>query len=96
MSTPEIQLDDANRNMSQTAMPSTPIAIVGMSCRFAGGANNPSKLWDLISGSEDAWSPIPKDRFDALSLYHPDQQRTDRVRLSFVKKEKQIVNKKLT
>ncbi|KAH9872371.1 polyketide synthase [Plenodomus lingam] len=58
---------------------STPIAIVGMSCRFAGGATSPSNLWGLLSEGKDAWSPVPTDRFDASSLYHPDQQRTDRV-----------------
>jgi acyl transferase domain-containing protein len=50
-----------------------------MSCKFAGNASSPSKLWDLIAAGKDGWSPIPKDRFDAASLYHPDQQRTDRV-----------------
>jgi acyl transferase domain-containing protein len=71
-----------NENTGQRtaqALLSTPIAIVGMSCRFAGQATSPSKLWDLLSEGKDAWSPVPMDRFDASSLYHPDPQRTDRV-----------------
>lgn len=56
-----------------------PIAIIGMSCKFAGDADSPSKLWDLVAAGKDGWSPIPADRFDPKALYHPDQRRTDRV-----------------
>lgn len=46
-----------------------PIAIVGMSCRFAGEATSPSKLWDLCKSAGDAWTPIPHERFDSTGLY---------------------------
>ncbi|KAH6660300.1 polyketide synthase [Truncatella angustata] len=49
--------------------PGAPIAIVGMSCKFGGEATSPSKLWDLCMAGKDAWTPIPKERFDAASLY---------------------------
>ncbi|RYP02285.1 hypothetical protein DL764_005851 [Monosporascus ibericus] len=52
-----------------------PIAIVGMSCRFPGGATNPSKLWDMLCGAKSAWSPIPKERFNAEAYFHPDPER---------------------
>ncbi|RYP74561.1 hypothetical protein DL769_003988 [Monosporascus sp. CRB-8-3] len=52
-----------------------PIAIVGMSCRFPGDATNPSKLWDMLCGAKSAWSPIPKERFNAEAFFHPDPER---------------------
>ncbi|KAF2754937.1 polyketide synthase-like protein [Pseudovirgaria hyperparasitica] len=57
---------------------SRPLAITGLSCRFAGSSSTPSKLWTLLSSGTDAWSPIPATRFDGASLYHPEQQRLDR------------------
>lgn len=62
-----------------SSSPSVPIAIIGMSCKFAGDVDSPSKLWDLLAAGKDGWSPIPRDRFDPKALYHPDQRRTDRV-----------------
>ncbi|KAH0404234.1 polyketide synthase, partial [Aureobasidium melanogenum] len=47
-----------------------PIAIIGSSCRFAGPATSPSKLWDLLKEPRDVLSKI--DRFDADHFYHPD------------------------
>ncbi|KAK2057592.1 hypothetical protein LY76DRAFT_97387 [Colletotrichum caudatum] len=55
-----------------------PIAIVGMACRFPGDATSPSKLWDMCAAGQDGWSPIPKSRFDAESLYHADKERLGR------------------
>lgn len=52
-----------------------PIAIVGMGCRFPGDATNPQKLWDMLVESRDAWSPIPKERFNQSAFYHPDASR---------------------
>jgi acyl transferase domain-containing protein len=52
--------------------PQEPIAIVGSACRFAGDANSPSKLWDLLREPRDIRSEIPDSRFNASSFYHPD------------------------
>jgi Beta-ketoacyl synthase, N-terminal domain len=60
---------------------SSPIAIIGMSCKFGGDATSPSKLWDLCAAGKDGWSPIPNDRFSIKSMYHPDSQRLDKVSL---------------
>jgi acyl transferase domain-containing protein len=39
-----------------------PIAVVGMGCRFAGGADDPDALWRLIDGGRDATTSFPTDR----------------------------------
>ncbi|TPX07104.1 uncharacterized protein E0L32_010999 [Thyridium curvatum] len=57
---------------------SEPVAIIGMACRFAGDATSPSKLWDLCVSGRDAWSPVPKERFDAGAHYHPDKEKRGR------------------
>ncbi|MEU1806789.1 type I polyketide synthase, partial [Streptomyces sp. NPDC019937] len=50
-----------------------PIAIVGMGCRFPGGAASPEELWDLLSTARDGLSPFPADRgWDVDGLFHSD------------------------
>lgn len=46
-----------------------PIAIIGMSCRFPGGASEPSRLWDALSQGKSAWSEVPEDRFN-MKAFH--------------------------
>ena len=49
-----------------------PIAIIGMACRFPGGANSPQKLWDLLASGSEPWSDVPSDRFNWKAFHHPD------------------------
>lgn len=59
------------------ACPSKPaelIAIVGSSCRFAGDATSPSKLWDLLREPRDLSREVPPERFNAKAFYHQDGQ----------------------
>lgn len=51
-----------------------PIAIVGSGCRFPGGANSPSKLWDLLREPRDVLCEIPPSRFDVRGFHHTDSQ----------------------
>ncbi|KAI0910933.1 hypothetical protein F4823DRAFT_561459 [Ustulina deusta] len=51
---------------------SEPIAIVGTSCRFAGDATSPSKLWDLLCKPVDLSRQVPPEKFSAKGFYHKD------------------------
>ncbi|MYV47919.1 acyl carrier protein, partial [Streptomyces sp. SID2888] len=56
-----------------------PIVIVGMSCRFPGGANTPEELLRLALDGADVISEFPADRgWDAHGLYDPDPDRQGR------------------
>ncbi|KAK4173467.1 putative polyketide synthase [Triangularia setosa] len=55
--------------------PNVPIAIVGMSCRFAGDVDSPEKLWKLVSQGRSAWSETPKDRFNIDGFLHPNFEK---------------------
>ncbi|KAJ4253425.1 hypothetical protein NW762_010583 [Fusarium torreyae] len=68
--------DDINMMNGHASTPATtPIAIIGLSCRFPGDATNPENFWELMSESRGAWSEIPKDRFNAASFYHPEPSK---------------------
>lgn len=69
----------SSSSSSETLPTSTPIAIVGLSCKFSGDATDASKFWDLCRTGKDSWSEMPKERFNAEAFYHPDAQRTGRV-----------------
>jgi acyl transferase domain-containing protein len=51
-----------------------PIAIVGSSCRFAGGVTTPAKLWDLLLNPVHLSRPPPAERFNIDAFYHPDAE----------------------
>ncbi|HEV2150033.1 MAG TPA: type I polyketide synthase, partial [Longimicrobiaceae bacterium] len=49
-----------------------PIAIVGIGCRFPGGADDPGSFWRLVRDGVDAVTEIPPERWDVDEYYDPD------------------------
>ncbi|HMQ34430.1 MAG TPA: polyketide synthase, partial [Chloroflexaceae bacterium] len=51
---------------------SEPVAVIGLACRFPGGADHPDTFWRLLHDRVDAISEIPPDRWDVDSYYDPN------------------------
>jgi acyl transferase domain-containing protein len=51
--------------------PVTPIAVIGMACRFSGMATSPEALWEMMANGLDGWSDEAPDRFSLQSFWHP-------------------------
>ncbi|MCA9960922.1 MAG: polyketide synthase, partial [Anaerolineales bacterium] len=49
-----------------------PIAIIGMGCRFPGGANSPAAFWQMLLDGVDAISETPAERWPVDALYDTD------------------------
>ena len=49
-----------------------PIAIIGMGCRFPGGADGPDAFWERLRDGADLISEVPADRWSADDLYDGD------------------------
>ncbi|KAI0428586.1 polyketide synthase [Xylaria sp. FL1042] len=49
-----------------------PIAVVGVSCRLPGKANDLDKVWEVLSEGTETWSPVPQDRYNEAAFYHPN------------------------
>ena len=58
---------------------SEPIAVVGMACRFPGGANSPEAFWQLLRDGVDATSEVPAERWNVDALYDPDPEAAGRM-----------------
>ncbi len=40
-----------------------PVAVIGLGCRFPGGATDPDSFWDLLLNQRDAISEVPPERW---------------------------------
>lgn len=49
-----------------------PIAVIGMACRFPGGADHPDAYWDLLCQGRDATGELPSGRWSLEASYDPD------------------------
>jgi len=49
-----------------------PVAVVGIGCRFPGGADDPESFWRLLESGVDAITEVPPDRWDVDAYFDPD------------------------
>lgn len=49
-----------------------PIAVIGVGCRFPGGARSPEAFWKLLRDGGDAVTEVPKDRWDIHARFDRD------------------------
>ncbi len=49
-----------------------PIAVIGMACRFPGGAGTPEAFWQVLASGADTVGEIPEDRWSWRQFYNAD------------------------
>jgi acyl transferase domain-containing protein/acyl carrier protein len=57
-----------------------PIAIVGMGCRFPGGARDPERFWRLLRDGIEGVRDVPAERWDKDAWYDPDPEAPGKMR----------------
>jgi len=45
------------------------IAIIGIGCRFPGGADGPTRFWEMLLAGVDAIAEVPRERWDVNAFY---------------------------
>lgn len=64
-----------NQVEKTTRIQKEPIAIIGIGCRFPGGASNPTRFWELLCSGKDAIIEVPKNRWDIRKFYDENADR---------------------
>ncbi|OMC31017.1 polyketide synthase [Mycobacterium sp. GA-1841] len=64
--------DPGGSRHSAHALPVTPVAVIGMSCRLPGGIDSPERLWESLIRGDDLVTEVPPDRWDADEYYDPE------------------------
>jgi acyl transferase domain-containing protein len=55
------------------------IAIIGIGCRFPGGASSPAAFWKLLKEGIDTITEVPAERWDADAFYDPNLDSSEKM-----------------
>ncbi|MEV7728898.1 amino acid adenylation domain-containing protein [Streptomyces sp. NPDC087917] len=55
------------------------VAVIGIGCRFPGGANDHRSFWRNLAEGKDCITPTPPDRYDAVGLGSRDKAKPGRL-----------------
>ncbi|KAM3558509.1 hypothetical protein ARSEF4850_004574 [Beauveria asiatica] len=58
-----------------SSTPPEPIAVIGMSCRLSGSAQDPCSLWEMLTSGRTAWTPGPGNRFNMRAFQNPSADK---------------------
>ncbi|TXT46324.1 MAG: polyketide synthase [Methylocystaceae bacterium] len=56
-----------------------PIAIIGVGCRFPGGANSPDAYWDLLVSGRPAIRDVPEDRWSMDRFFNENPDKPNKI-----------------
>jgi acyl transferase domain-containing protein len=56
-----------------------PLAIVGIGCRFPGGAESARHYWELLCGEIDATCEVPETRWNAARYHDPNPSKMGKI-----------------
>ncbi|MDK8180284.1 type I polyketide synthase [Paenibacillus sp. UMB4589-SE434] len=65
--------EDADRDKEENNSQQD-VAIVGISCRFPGGANSPEEYWDVLINGINGICDMPEDRWDVDNYFSADKE----------------------
>jgi acyl transferase domain-containing protein len=66
----QARVQSLEEKLAQAA--SEPVAIVGIGCRFPGGADTPERFWELLRDGVDAIREVPAERWSIDDYFDPD------------------------
>ncbi|MFV8781301.1 SDR family NAD(P)-dependent oxidoreductase [Microbulbifer sp. SA54] len=65
--------------MKDSAVKSSDIAIIGLSCRLPGGNNSPEEFYEFLLNGGDGIIDVPADRWENDAFYDPDREKTGKM-----------------
>jgi acyl transferase domain-containing protein len=51
------------------------IAVIGIGCRFSGGATSVEDFWQMLCEGRTGHGKIPSSRYEASAFHHPTHER---------------------
>ena len=68
--------DSLNTRLEEVSRIATePLAVIGLGCRFPGGADTPDLFWELLANGRNGIHEVPPDRWDIDAYFDPDPDK---------------------